>query len=209
MLRVGESREGVCRCREAAVGAVLCLLGLLSVACQTASPTPTITPTPTATLSPTHTQSPTPTNTPPPTATLTPGPTQTPTPTPGPLTEAEAIALVKEELVAHGVDLDTTNITIAGEPRSVSIRYASAYAVDSRAFEPQTVLVALAAARTLVRVQPPIIGGIRLAVRPEGENEVGLRVIVIDWSSLEAWASGSISDQDFVSLWTVGAVTRE
>jgi hypothetical protein len=100
-------------------------------------------------------------------------------------------------------------ITIGGEPRSVSIRYSSSYAVDSSVFQSQTVLVALAAARAIARVQPPINGGMRLAVMPGGESEVGLRVIIIDWSSLEAWANGSISDQEFVSQWTVGAITRE
>jgi hypothetical protein len=71
------------------------------------------------------------------------------------------------------------------------------------------VLIALAAARVLVRVQPPIDGGIRLAVIPGGESVVGLRVTVIDGSILEAWTNGSISDQEFVDLWMVGTVTRE
>jgi len=116
--------------------------------------------------------------------------------------------LVEEEAVARGVDLQILRITIAGEPRSVSIRYSSSYAVRGPAFQAQTVLVALAAARVLVRVQPPIDGGIHLAVIPGGESEVGLRVTVIDGSSLEAWANGSISDQEFVGQWMVWTVTR-
>ena len=173
----------------AAVGAVLCLLGWLGVACQ--SP-PTV-----------STSAPLPTTTP------TPAPTWTPTPGPGPLTDAEAIALIKEEATARGVAPDTLRITIRGEPRSASIRYSSPYDVDGSVFQAQTTLVALAAARAMARVQPPINGGMRLAVMPGGESEVGLRVIIIDWSSLAAWANGSISDQDFVSQWTVGTVTRE
>jgi len=130
-------------------------------------------------------------------------------PTPGPLTDAEAIALVKEEVAARGVAPHTLSVTIAGEPRSASIRYSSSYTVDSSVFRAQTVLVALAAAQAMARVQPPINGGMRLAVMPGGESEVGLRVIIIDWSSLEAWANGSISDQEFVSQWTEGTITRE
>jgi hypothetical protein len=133
----------------------------------------------------------------------------TPAPTPGPLTDAEAIALVKEEATARGVAPHTLRITIAGEPRSASIRYASSYTVDSSVFQAQTILVALATARAMARVQPPLNGGMRLAVIPAGESEVGLRVIVIDWASLEAWANGSISDQEFVSQWTEGSITRE
>ena len=100
-------------------------------------------------------------------------------------------------------------LPIRGEPRSASIRYSSSYDVDSSVFQAQTTLVALAAARAMTRVQPPINGGMRRAVIPTGESEVGLRVIIIDWSSLEAWANGSISDQEFVRQWSVGTVTRE
>ncbi len=167
----------------AVVGIVLCLFGWLGMACQAPSPPPTSAPTP--------------------------APTRTPTPTPGPLTDAEAIALVKEEATARGVAPHTLSVTIAGEPRSASIRYSSSYTVDSSVFRAQTVLVALAAAQAMARVQPPINGGMRLAVMPGGESEVGLRVIIIDWPSLEAWANGSISDQEFVSQWTEGTITRE
>lgn len=191
----------------AAASAVLCLLGWLGMACQSRPTTPTSAPLPTATLTPSRVQ--TPTSVPLPTITPTPYHTQAPTPTLGPLTDAEAIALVEEEAATRGVALQTLSITIAGEPRSVSIRYSSSYAVGGRAFQAQTVLVALTAARVLVRVQPPIDGGIRLAVMPGGESEVGLRVTVIDGSSLEAWANGFISDQEFVGQWTVWTVTKE
>ena len=173
----------------AAVGVVLCLLGWLGTACQVPSP-PT-------------------TSAPPPTTTLPSASTRMPKPMPGPLTDAEAIALIKEEATARGVAPHTLRITIGGEPRSASIRYSSSYTVDSSVFQAQTTLVALAAARAMVRVQPSINGGMRLAVIPAGESEVGLRVIVIDWSSLGAWANGSISDQEFVSQWTEGSITRE
>jgi len=174
----------------AAVAAVLCFLGWLGMACQAPSPTPTSAPLPTTTP--------------------TPAPTRTPTPTPGPLTDAEAIALVEEEVAARGVAPHTLRVTMAGEPRSASIRYSSSYAVDSSAFRAQTVLVALAAAQAMARVQPPLNGGMRLTVMPGGESEeVGLRVIIIDWPSLEAWANGSISDQELVSQWTEGTITRE
>jgi hypothetical protein len=116
---------------------------------------------------------------------------------------------VEEEAVARGVDLQTLRITISGDPRSVTIRYSSSYDVGETAFQTQTVLVALAAARVSVRIQPPIDDGIRLAVIPVGESEVGLRVTIIDRSSLEAWANGSISDLEFVDQWMVGTVTRE
>ena len=173
----------------AAVGVVLCILGWLGTACQAPPITPTSTPPTTITLTPVH--------------------TWTPTPAPGPLTDTQAVALVKEELAARGVATHTLRVTIAGEPRWASIRYSSLYAVDGRAFHPQTVLVALAAARAMARVHPPINGGMRLAVMPGGESNMGLKVIIIDGTCLKAWAKGSISDQEFVSGWTVGTITKE
>jgi len=173
----------------AAVAAVLCFLGWLGMACHALSSPPT------SAL--------------PPTITPTSAPTRTPTPSRGSLTDAEAMALIQEEATARGVAPDTLRVTIRGEPRSASIRYSSPYDVDGSVFQAQTTLVALAAARAMARVQPPINGGIRLAVIPDGEGEVGLRVIIIDWSSLEAWANGSISDQEFVGQWSEGTITRE
>ena len=173
----------------AAIGVVFCILGWLGMACQSAPATPTPAGLPTTTLTPAH--------------------TKTPVPTPGSLTDAEAIALIDEELTAHGIAPHTARITIAGEPRWASIRYSSSLTLDSRAFEPQTVLVALAVARAVARVEPPINGGIRLAVIPGGESNVGLRVIVIDGPGLRAWANGSISDQEFVDAWTGGTITKE
>ena len=173
----------------AAVGVVFCILCWLALGCQGPSPTAT--------------------SAPPPTTTPTTDPTRTPIPGPGPLTDAEAIALVKEKVAARGVALNTLRVAIGGEPRWATIRYSSSYAVDGSVFKSQTVLVALAVARVMIRVDPPINGGIRLAAIPGGESEVGLRVTIIDASSLEAWAKGSISDQEFVGQWTVGAVTRE
>lgn len=168
-----------------AVGGVLSLLVWLNVACR--SPITPLLPTATPTLSY----------------------TRTPAPTPGPLTDAEAVALVREELADRGVALDTSRIAIAGAPRYASIRYSSSYAADSRVFQAQTILVALAVAQVMARVHPPINGGIRLAVMPGGESNVGLKVTLIEGTSLEAWAAGSISDQEFVSQWTGGFVTEE
>ena len=170
---------------RAAIGVVLCLVCWLVAACEWSQTIPTGD-SPQATLHP---------------------PVRIQTP--GPLTDAEAIALAGEELVSRGVAPHTARITIGGEPRRASIRYSSSYSVDGQAFQAQTVLVALAMSRVMARVQPPLDGGARVAVLPDGEGEVGLRVTVIDGSSLEAWANGSISDQDFVSDWTVGTVTRE
>lgn len=170
-----------------ATGVILCFLGWLLMACQAPLPPPTSTPLPT--IAPT------------------PAPTQTPTP--GPLTDAEAIELIKKETAARGVAPQTLKITIGQESRSASIRYSSSYAVDSKIFRIQTTIVGLNVARALARVQPPLKGGIRLSIIPAGEDLVGLRVIVIDWPLLEAWANGVISDQEFVNQWTVGNVTRK
>jgi len=119
----------------AAVAAVLCFLGWLGMACQAPSPPPT------SAL--------------PPTITPASAPTRTPTPTPGPLTDTEAIALVKEEVAARGVAPHTLRVAIGGEPQSASIRYSSPYDVDGSVFQVQTTLVALAAAKAMARVQPP------------------------------------------------------
>ena len=173
----------------AVIGVALCLLGWLSVACQSPLTTHTGVPLPTATLTPLY--------------------GQTPIAAPGSLTDAEAIALIGEELAAREVAPHTAKVTVAGKPRRVSIRYSSSYAVDDRAFRPQTVLVALAAARVVARVHPAVDGGMHLAVVPAGESDVGLRVTVIDRSSLQAWADGSITDQEFVGHWTVWSATRE
>ena len=169
------------------VSALLCLLGSLALSCQFPPPTSTPPPTPTATATP----------------------TPTPTPTPRPLTEAGAIALIKEELAARGVALGTARVAVKGEPRAVSVRYASAYKLDSDVFKAQTVLVALAVSRAVLRIEPPIEGGINLSILPSEGGQVGLRVIAIGGPALEEWASGSLSDEQFVDEWTVGNVTTE
>jgi hypothetical protein len=169
------------------VSALLCLLGSLALSCQFPPPTPTATTTATPTLTP----------------------TPTPTPTPSPLTEAGAIVLIKEELAARGVALGTARVTVKGEPRGVWVRYATAYDPDSAVFKAQTILVALAVSRAVLRVEPPIEGGINLAILPSEEGEVGLWVIAIGGPALARWANGSLSDQEFVGEWTVGKVTTE
>lgn len=192
---------------QAAASAVLCLIGWLSMACQSRRMTPTSTPLPSPTRSPSATC--TATDEPLPTSTATKLHTLVPSPTRGVLTDTQAVALLEDEAAARGVDLQTLSIRIVGEPRRVTIRYSSSYDADGSAFQAQCVLFALAAARVLVRVKPAIDGEIRLAVIPGGESEVGLRVTVIDGSSLENWATGSISDQEFVSQWKVWTVPLE
>ncbi len=171
------------------IAVVLCLLGWLGMACH--SPVPTDTPAPTTIPTPVRTRAP------------------TPTPLPGSVTEAEAISLIKEELAARGVALDTLRLTIAGQPRWASIRYSSAYAADGSVFQAQMVLVGLAVAPIAARIRPPVDGGVRLSIMPGGESDEGLVVVVIGGSILEAWVNGSLSDEEFVSQWTVGTVTKE
>jgi hypothetical protein len=100
-------------------------------------------------------------------------------------------------------------ITTRDESRRLSIRYSSTLRVDDRAFEPQTVLIALAVARIAARVDPPMSGGIHLGVIPGGDGEVGVRVTVIEGIVLQSWANNSITDQEFVGQWIVGSLTRE
>lgn len=179
------------------------LSGLLGAACG--SPTPTPTPTPTIAPLPTSSPAPSPTATPVPTPTL----VATPTPAPPPLTEEEAKELLKEEVARRGVDLDTLRISIKGEPRCLSIRYASPHKVDGDVFRAQSTLISLAAAQLALRIQPPIDGGIRVSVIPEEDGEVGLRVIIIDNFSLQPWARGEISDREFTNEWMIATVPRE
>ena len=194
--------------RLAALGLVLCILSWLGAACRSAPATPENATPPTAVATPTLTRSPT--STPPPVAASpTPSREGAPTPTPLPLTDAEAISLVHEEVAARGVVSSTIRATIEGDPRWASIRYSSSYDTDGSVFRAQNVLVAIAIARVMARVQPPIDGGIRVAVMPGEESEIGLRVLLIDGSGLQAWSSGYISDQEFVRQWTVGIVTKD
>jgi hypothetical protein len=119
------------------------------------------------------------------------------------------MALIKEELAAHGVALGTARVTVKGEPRGVSVRYTTAYKLNSAVFKAQTILVTLAISRAVLRVEPPIEGGITVAIVPGEEGEVGLWVITIGAPALARWADGSLSDQQFVGEWTVGIVTTE
>jgi hypothetical protein len=121
----------------------------------------------------------------------------------------EAIALIKQEIAARGVDPDTVRVSIGRAPGRVSIRYATTYDIDGRAFEPQRVLIALAVARVAAQLEPAVDKGIHLAALPLGEDSVGLRVTTISGSDLRAWAEGSLSDPEFVATWTTGTVTRD
>jgi hypothetical protein len=134
---------------------------------------------------------------------------RTPVPELGSLTDAEAIAWIQEEVAARGVNSHTVRIRVGGEPRLASVRYSSSHTIGGRAFQPQRMLIALAVARVVARVRPPVSGGVRLSVIPAGGGEVGLVVTVIDGASLEAWASDSITEREFVDEWMVWTVTRE
>ncbi len=125
------------------------------------------------------------------------------------LTDAQAVALIEKELAARGVGPDGMKIVVAEKPRTASIRYASSYPIDSHVFRAESVLITLAVARTVARIEPVMTGGLRLSVIPGGDGDVGLRVTIIEHSSLEAWSEGAMSDQEFVSEWTVAAVTKE
>jgi hypothetical protein len=125
------------------------------------------------------------------------------------LGDDEAIALIEQEIAARGVDPGTVRVSIGRDPRRVSVRYATAYDLAGRAFEPQRVLIALAVARVAARLRPAIGDGVYLAVLPLGESSVGLRVTTISGADLIAWTEGSLSDQEFVSTWTTGTVTRD
>lgn len=184
---------------------VLCLLGCSCVAHQPRLPTTASTQDATATPSSTPTSTCTPTLT----STHIPTASRTPVAAPGPLTDAQAVALIEKEMTARGVAPGTLRIVVAEEPRIASIRYVSSYPIDSRVFQAESVLIALAVARTVTRIEPLITDGIRLSVIPGGDSDVGLRVTAIEHSSLEAWSQGAISDQEFVSQWTIGAVTKE
>jgi len=173
--------------RSPVIGMVICLLGWLSMACRASEVTVMPTPTAMAGSVVLHIR----------------------TPTPGPLTEAQAIALVGEELAARGVAAHKARIVIGENPRRVLVRYSSSLGVDSRAFQPQTVLIALAVARAMVRVYPPIDGGIRLAIMPTGASNVGLKVVIIEQPHLQAWSEGLISDPEFVSRWRMFDITKE
>lgn len=190
---------------------IVAILGWLTVACQFAPPTPT----PTLPLTATSTSTPAPTATstsipvPTATSTSTPAPTPPPTATPTPLTDLQATDLFRQEVASRGVDPDTVRIRIGGQPKRVSIRYTSTYHPDSREFRAQMILNTLAAASITLRVDPPVTGGLDVAVLPVEGGELGLLVTTVERSVLDAWASGSLSDQEFVAEWQTGIVTTE
>jgi hypothetical protein len=110
---------------------------------------------------------------------------------------------------SRGVDPDTVRIRIGGQPRRASVRYTSAYLPDRSEFRAQMMLITLATATAILRVDPPIDGGLDVAVLPSEQGEVGLLVATIDRTTLDAWASGILSDQEFVAAWQLGAATRQ
>jgi hypothetical protein len=183
---------------NAAVGAVLLLLACVPVACGQPVRTTEVRPAPTGSLA----------GSPIPSLDRAPGLPATPEPSAS-LTDAEAIGQIEDQILARRVASDTLRIRILEDPRVASIRYASAYSVDSNVFHAETVLIALVVARIVGAVDPPVTDGLRLAVIPAGGGDIGLRVTVIEGSNLAAWVAGSISDQEFIDEWTVAAVTRE
>jgi hypothetical protein len=132
-----------------------------------------------------------------------------PTLTPTPLSDAEAMALLHEEIAARGVEPDTVEIDIREEPRTLSVRFASTYNFGSSVYRAQSVLIVLSVSRTSLRLRPLVDGGIRIAIVPPENDEVGLHVFSIMGSSLDSWAEGSLSDEEFVAEWTVGIFTKE
>ena len=143
-------------------------------------------------------------------------PTFTPAPTvaiehvstPESLTDAEAIDQIKEIMLARGAVPGTERITITSDPRFASLRFESSFPPQEPMFEVQKNLITINAARVLARLTPQLENGIRLAVIPGGEGDVGLIVTVIDGDSFWAWANGIITDQEFVSRWSTGGATR-
>ena len=177
--------------------AAFCLCVGLLAACQVAVATPTDPPQPTET------------STPEPLPTSTPSPQPLPTATPGPLSEAEAVALIEEQLAARSVDLETVRLTFRKEPRILSLRFTSPYDFGSTAYRAHSVLVPLLVSRIGVRVPSAVGDGIEVSIIPRGSEEVGLHVISIMGSTLEAWRAGDLSDQEFVADWTVGVIPKQ
>lgn len=116
---------------------------------------------------------------------------------------------MREALTARGVDPGTVRLAIKKDSRTVSVRYNSAYHPDSAVYRAQTLLIALAVSRVALRVEPPLEGGVQVSIIPELDDEIGLKVILIDWTSLTAWAEGMLSEEGFVAAWAVGSIPRE
>jgi hypothetical protein len=91
----------------------------------------------------------------------------------------------------------------------VSVRYSSTYLPERSEFRAQMTLITLAAASAVLRIDPPIEGGLDVAVLPIEGEEVGLLVVAIDHDTLDAWANGTLSDQEFLAAWQMGVVPRE
>lgn len=178
---------------------LFCLLCGLVPACGTPAPTTTPEPSPTVVATPTLAPTPTPL----------PSPSPAPTATLGPLTDAEATTLLEQELASRGVATDTVRIAIRGEPRRLAVRYTSTLDFGSNPFHAQSTLIGLAVSRLLLRLQPSVEGGLDLSILPASHAEIGLFVITVDPTSLDAWASGALSDLEFVQEWHKAAVTRE
>jgi hypothetical protein len=185
----------------------LCLLGIIAAACRGSTPAPAAQPT-----QPPPSPSPVP-----PTATPRPSATPLPTarfaPTPGPalpsLSDADAIALIKEAVLRYGATEETVRISVAGEPRSVTVRYASALSTDQGVFDLQRILSTIAVARIAVRLEPPPAAGLSVGIIPAGDADVGLFLTLIDGETLARWTRGELNDVEFVRQWEMGAMTRE
>jgi hypothetical protein len=152
-----------------------------------------------------------------PTATELPAPTPLSTarfvPTPGlalpPLSDADAIAQMKEAVLRYGATAETVRVSVTGEPRSVTVRYASPLSTEEGTFDIQRTLSTIAVARIAVRLEPPPAGGLSVGIIPAGETDVGLLLTLIDGEALAQWARGELNDVEFFGLWEVGAMTRE
>jgi hypothetical protein len=107
------------------------------------------------------------------------------------------------------VATDTVRITLKGEPRRLAVRYTSTLDFGSSPFHAQSTLIGLAVSQVLLRIQPSVEGGLDLSILPASHDEIGLWVITIEPTNLDAWASGALSDLEFVEGWHKAAVTRE
>jgi hypothetical protein len=187
---------------------VFSLLAAAAVSCQSAIATPTAQ----ATLPPVPTASPAPQATMP-SVTAAALPTSrfaaTPGPTLLPLSEADAIALIREEILRYGVTPEVIRVSITGEPRTVAVRFATTLSMDQTTLDYQRILSTMAVARIAVRLQPPPAGGISVSIIPAGQTDVGLLVTVVGGDALAEWARGELNDPEFYRRWKVGAMTRE
>jgi hypothetical protein len=196
---------------RAMIAIALCLLGLVAAGCRASPPAaePTSAPPSPSPIPPSTTRVPTPT----------PLPTATPLPpshfasTPGsaltPLSDADAVARMEEAALRYGAVADTVKVFIAGEPRTVTVRYTSPLSTEQGTFDLQRTLSTMAIARIVVRLDPVPAGGLSVAIIPSRDADVGLLLTIIDGDTLARWTRGELNDAEFIRHWEMGAMTRQ